>query len=73
MNPYLKTRQTGLHRTRLIPNLVTTRDRCDRCGARAQAVVIMKSERELLFCGHHTDKYQAALIGQGANIYREGY
>jgi hypothetical protein len=71
MSQYLKTRQKGTRGTAQVPNL-TAHDRCDRCSARAGAVVIMPSTLELLFCLHHMNKYQDTLVGQLAVIYREG-
>lgn len=35
-------------------------DRCDRCGAQAFALTVV-SDVDLLFCGHHFRKYEAAL------------
>lgn len=46
----------------------TAADRCDACTARAKAKVILSSGGELIFCGHHTEKYRAALASQGAMI-----
>lgn len=40
-------------------------DRCDACGA--QALARVRSEltlKELLFCGHHLNKYETALDAQ---------
>ena len=38
----------------------TAHDRCDRCGAQAQARFIL-SAGELMFCGHHARKYEVPL------------
>lgn len=74
---YLTVRQHGTNQTELIPNLVTADDRCDRCGVEARSVVILhvaEPPNVLLFCGHHTNLYEAALISKGATIYRkEGF
>lgn len=35
-------------------------DRCDRCGARAELRVVLRTG-ELLFCTHHARKHRAAL------------
>jgi hypothetical protein len=35
-------------------------DRCDRCGARAQVRVVLRTG-ELLFCTHHAHIHRAAL------------
>lgn len=31
--------------------------RCDRCGAQAYVRALLKSGHDLLFCGHHFDRY----------------
>ena len=49
------------------PNAPVDVDRCDRCGARAQATVLIAS-RTLAFCGHHGRLYRPALLAQGARI-----
>jgi hypothetical protein len=50
----------------LIPDTVTvtvltSADRCDRCGARAATRVILAGGRDLFFCGHHSRRYDQAL------------
>jgi hypothetical protein len=50
---------------------LTLNDRCDRCGAEAMARVMMKTAQELLFCNHHTNRYEMNLIAQGAEIFRK--
>jgi len=47
---------------------LTAADRCDRCGAAAQARVILPSGGELLFCGHHARKHTEALRELAADI-----
>lgn len=42
-------------------------DRCDKCGAQAYLRARMPSG-ELLFCGHHGNKYRASLIAAGASF-----
>lgn len=42
------------------PVPLTADDRCDRCGARAQQRVQLKTG-ELLFCGHHYTEHSAKL------------
>lgn len=37
--------------------VLTTEDRCDRCGAQAYLYVELRSGGELLFCGHHARQY----------------
>jgi hypothetical protein len=39
---------------------LTLLDRCDRCNAQAFVIVNIK-DSELLFCGHHYNKYEVAL------------
>lgn len=51
-------------------------DRCDRCGDSSQAYVravifIENLEYELLFCGHHFNKYHADLVAGGWLIQDE--
>jgi len=46
-------------------------DRCDSCAAQAFVAATMTSGSELLFCGHHYRKHEAALIAQGACIHDE--
>jgi hypothetical protein len=48
-----------------VASQLTLADRCDRCGAAAQAKVILK-DGELLFCGHHARKHNDKLIEMGA-------
>lgn len=43
-----------------LPDL-TGHDRCDRCGAQAYVRVILFSMNDLLFCGHHWGKHEAAI------------
>lgn len=43
---------------------VTTRHRCDRCGAQAFALA-SRSDMRLTLCGHHSRMYAPALIGKG--------
>jgi hypothetical protein len=42
-------------------------DRCDRCGAQAYVRVGLMNG-ELLFCGHHFAKQQAALVSAAISI-----
>lgn len=65
---FLKTRQSGTKSLTQVPNL-TAVDLCDRCPAAASTVAVMSGNRELLFCGHHTNKYRKALVEQGATLY----
>lgn len=60
-----------LEKTETFTNLSQNRDlnlkdRCDRCNAAAYWRFWRTDlPAELLFCGHHGNSYQAALIGQG--------
>ena len=48
----------------LIPDTVailTSADRCDRCGARATTRVILAGGLDLLFCARHSRRYDEAL------------
>jgi hypothetical protein len=47
---------------------LTAFDRCDRCGARARFQVVLPSGGELVFCAHHGRRYEAALVGHGADV-----
>jgi hypothetical protein len=53
--------------TRATPALFTAKDRCDRCGAQAKTLALFVAG-PLLFCGHHTHEYLAALIAAGAEV-----
>lgn len=49
---------------------LTLLDRCDACGAAAQARAVKLYERAgedstLLFCGHHSAAHGPALLAQG--------
>lgn len=39
-------------------------DRCDRCGVAGKAYFI-KGDLDLVFCGHHTHKYEFSLTENG--------
>jgi hypothetical protein len=50
----------------LIPDILTSAtltaaDRCDRCGARATTRALLAGGSDLLFCGHHSRRYDEAL------------
>lgn len=40
-------------------------DRCDRCVGQAVVRVMNEAGHTLDFCGHHSDKFEATLLGQG--------
>lgn len=48
--------------------VLTAEDRCDRCGAAARALVLLRSGGELLFCGHHWRRHDERLRAIGAQI-----
>lgn len=57
---------------------LTLQDRCDRCPAAAQVVVVLKTTDmstdagdTLIFCNHHSNKYEVALAAKGASFYRQ--
>ena len=56
----------------LIPDTVavvlTSADRCDRCGARATSRVTLVGGGELYFCAHHTRRYDEALRAVDAEV-----
>jgi hypothetical protein len=41
---------------------LNTSHRCDKCGAQAYVDVILNSGLNLLFCKHHYNKYELALM-----------
>lgn len=40
---------------------LNAKHRCDRCGAQAYVRVFLNSGLDLLFCGHHFDRYLPGL------------
>lgn len=51
---------------------LTKQDRCDTGGCPAQAWVLVKFlTGELLFCSHHFDKFEAALIKDAYEVIDE--
>ncbi len=48
--------------------VLTTADRCDRCGAAAKIRALLPSGGELLFCGHHGRAHEAKLRELSADI-----
>lgn len=52
--------------------VLTKLDRCDTSGCPAQAWVVVKFlTGELLFCSHHFDKFEAALIKDAYEVIDE--
>jgi len=43
-------------------------DRCDRCGSQALAVARKEGLQDLLFCNHHRQRHEDALIAQGFEV-----
>ena len=53
-------------------HVLSKADRCDASGCPAQAWVLVKfMTGELVFCGHHFDKYEAALYKDAYDIVDE--
>lgn len=40
----------------------TPDDRCDRCSAAAKLRITIAGDRELVFCGHHANRYAEDLV-----------
>jgi hypothetical protein len=51
--------------------VLTTADRCDRCGALAYIRVRLPNALELLFCAHHGRQHAAALAKVAVEIHDE--
>ena len=47
------------------PLVLTAQDRCDRCGAAAQARGTKEGACELLFCRHHLNENKDSLEDKG--------
>ena len=64
---------TTMEETTASANFILTRkDRCDAGGCPAQAWVLVKFlTGELLFCSHHFDKFEAALIKDAYEVIDE--
>ena len=45
----------------ILHRAITAADRCDRCGARATTRVLLAAGHDLVFCGHHSRRYDEAL------------
>lgn len=45
-------------------NILTLKDRCDRCGAAAKSR-FLKPTFELFLCGHHSNQHSEELVNQG--------
>ena len=47
---------------------LTLADRCDRCGAAAKVRAVLPKGGELLFCGHHANRYADGIARAAARI-----
>lgn len=47
---------------------LTRADRCDACGAAARVRVVLPTDAELLFCGHHARRHAPRLREIGAEL-----
>lgn len=54
----------------VLPPMFNSLDRCDSCGAQAKTRALL-ANGILLFCGHHANKYGAALFTAGAALESE--
>jgi hypothetical protein len=61
----------AMNETIEVTGLLTTLDRCDRCGARAYVRVLLPSRLELMFCAHHSRQYASALAEIAVEIQDE--
>lgn len=52
-------------------SMLSAADRCDRCSARATALLVLDSGGQLLFCGHHARRYRTALEQVGELVADE--
>ena len=50
---------------------LTAADRCDRCAAQAYVRVVLPGGADLLFCGHHWNRHEAALRPQAEQVVDE--
>jgi hypothetical protein len=51
-----------------VQSLLTRQDRCDRCGAEAKVLALLRTGGELLFCGHHAREHRPRLGAIGAEL-----
>jgi hypothetical protein len=63
--------ETAMDGTVDVTGLLTSLDRCDRCGARAYVRVLLPSRLELMFCAHHSRQYASALAEIAVEIQDE--
>ncbi|MGH3662878.1 MAG: DUF7455 domain-containing protein [Micromonosporaceae bacterium] len=43
-------------------------ERCDRCSAAAKLRIVVAGGGDLLFCGHHANKYAEQLVKIAADV-----
>jgi hypothetical protein len=55
----------------IISPTLTAADRCDRCGARATTRVVLAGGSDLVFCGHHSRRYDDALRAVAVEVVTE--
>lgn len=55
----------------LTPSVLSSTDRCDRCGAQAYVMAELPGGSQLLFCGHHWGTHEAALRPKVVNVVDE--
>jgi hypothetical protein len=57
----------------LIPDsVVTALTAADRCGARATTRVVLAGGSDLVFCGHHSRRYDEALRAVAVEVVTAG-
>jgi hypothetical protein len=52
----------------VVKPVLTGQDRCDRCGAQAKVLALLRTGGELLFCGHHAREHRPRLADIGAAL-----
>lgn len=53
-----------------LADALTLKDRCDACGAAAKSIVLLESGgSELMFCKHHLQRHEPALVASGARVF----
>ena len=57
--------------TTLTAPMLSSLDRCDRCGAQAYVRVTLGGGGELMFCAHHARQHEEKLRAMSASIHDE--
>jgi hypothetical protein len=52
----------------VVQPVLSRQDRCDRCGAQAKVLALLRTGGELLFCGHHAREHRPGLGDIGAAL-----